>query len=179
MTIRSSLVLCCLGVLLAATPAWAEHSLATSQLWYGPVLRAHFPSKIPIHGWKYPISEIPCLPKDITKFRVTAGTTTAVGVCAFQVRGSVTLSPIPTPFEVVDGARGRRYMLHLQAYLFSPQGKLVWSQQGFPAGGAWINGSGDSADFTLIDSYRGSTSRHELLLLAAGDLIFFSSPRTQ
>lgn len=166
-------------ILLTATPVLAQESLATSKLWYAPILRAHFPSKIPIHGWEYPISEIPCLPADITKFDVSAGTTTALNVRAFQVRGSITLGPVPAPFEVVDGAQGRRYMLHLQAYLFSPGGKLVWSQQGFPAGGAWMRGSGDSANFTLIDSYQGSTSGYELIVLAAGDPIFSSSSETR
>lgn len=166
-------------IVLAATPVFGQESLATSKLWYAPILRAHFPSKIPIHGWQYPLSEIPCLPADITKFDVSARTTTALGVRAFEVRGSMTLASVPAPFQVVDGAQGRRYMLHLQAYLFSPEGKLVWSQHGFPAGGAWMNGSGDSASFTLIDSYQGSTSAHELIVLAAGDPIFSSSSETR
>ena len=161
-------------ILMASTPVFAQESLATSKLWYAPILRAYFPSKIPIHGWEYPISGIPCLPADITKFNLSAGTTTAYGVRAFQIRGAITLGPVPAPFEVVDGAQGRRYMLHLQAYLFSPEGRLVWSQQGYPGGGAWMNGSGDSASFTLINSYQGSTNANELIVLAAGDPIFSS-----
>ena len=70
-------------------------------------------------------------------------------------------------------------MLHLQAYLFSPQRKLVWQQQGFPAGGSWMRSSGDSGTFTLINSYSGPTSGYELIILAAGDPIFSSSSETR
>lgn len=167
------------AVILSMGAAEAEDSLATSGLWFGPILRARFPDNIPIHGWEYPISEIPCLPSDITKFSLTAGTTTAFGVRAFAVRGSVLLGAIPSPFEVFDGAQGRRYMLHLQAYLFSPGGKLVWTQQGFPSSGAWVHVSGASADFTLIDSYQGPIQGHELIVLAAGDPVLSSSSESR
>lgn len=150
-------------------------TLATTDLWYGPVLRGHFSTTIPIHGWDYPLSELPCLPQDITTFDVSA--TVAGG--AFQVRGAITLGKVATPYSVLDGAQGERYMLHLQAYLFSPNGRLVWQQQGFPAGGAWVEAGGDSASFVLIDSYSGSASGHELIVLAAGDPIFSDSSETR
>ena len=157
-----------------ATPEQVP-TVATTDLWYGPVLRGHFPATIPIHGWDYPLRELPCLQQDITTFDVTA---TGTGG-AFQVRGSVALGKVATPFSVLDGAQGKRYMLHLQAYLFSPNGRLVWRQQGFPAGGAWVEADGDSASFTLIGSYSGRTSGHELIVLAAGDPIFSDSSETR
>jgi hypothetical protein len=71
-------------------------------------------------------------------------------------------------------------MLHLQAYLFSPAGALVWQQKGFPAGGAWLPSSGARAEFTLINAYRGATlSGHELLVIAAGDPIFSTKSETR
>jgi hypothetical protein len=166
------------SLLPAGTSATAD-PLAGSELWYAPILREHFPSEIPIHGWDYPISEIPCLPKDITKFHLQPDVTSALGPRAFRIRGSVELSSVPPPFEVVDGAKGRRYLLHLQAYLFSPTGQLVWSQQGFPAGDAWIAASGGSREFTLIDLYQGPTQGYELIVLAAGDPIFSDSAETR
>ncbi len=161
--------------LLSATTALAQDTLATSGLWYGPVLRSRFPTAIPIHGWNYPIGKIPCLSKDITKFNVTTGTTTLAGVRAFLVRGSIGFGSVPPPFEFIDGAHGKRYMVHLQGYLFSPNGKLVWQQQGFPKA-AWIPATGGSATFILINGYSGSTSKHELIIVAAGDPIFSSNP---
>jgi hypothetical protein len=162
-----------------ATAAVAADTLATSGLWYGPVLRAHFPKAIPIHGWNYPIGKIPCLPKDITKFNVTAGTTTLYGLRAFQIRGTVRFDSLLPPFEVIDGTQGKRYMVHLQGYLFSPDGRLVWQQQGFPKRNSWVRASGDSARFILINGYSGSTSKHELIVVAAGDPIFSSNPETR
>ena len=166
-------------VLLAASNAVTAqkvHTVETTNLWYGPLLRSHFPKVIPIHGWDYPIGQLPCHSKDITEFNITANTTRAYGSNAFQVRGSVTLGSITSPFNVIDGAQGKKYMLHLQAYLFSPTGRLVWQQKGFPIGNAWVKADGGSVDFTLIDSYSGSTAGYKLIVLAAGDPIFSSNP---
>lgn len=150
-------------------------TVATTNLWYGPVLRKHFPKSIPIHGWEYPISKLPCHPTDITHFDVTTATTRTYGSLALQVSGSLTLGSITSPFEVIDGAQGKKYMLHLQAYLFSPSGKVVWKQKGFPVGNAWVKAEGGKVNFTLINSYSGNTDGYKLFVLAAGDPIFSSS----
>jgi len=159
---------------IASTAASAQkvHTVETTNLWYGPLLRNHFPKTIPIHGWDYPISELPCHSKDITQFNLTATATST----AFQVSGSVTLGSLISPFTVMDGAHGKKYMLHLQAYLFSPTGRIVWQQKGFPIGDAWVKAEGSIVEFTLINSYSGSTSGYELIVLAAGDPIFSSNP---
>ncbi len=144
------------------------YTVKTTNLWYGPILRSHFPNSIPIHGWDYPIEQLPCHTEDITQFIVTTKKTSS----AFQVSGSLTLGLLVSPFSVMDGAHGKKYMLHLQAYMFSPSGRLVWQQKGFPVGDAWVNASGGKVEFTLINSYSGSTSGYEVIILAAGDPVF-------
>jgi len=164
-----------LSVASTAASAQTVSTVATTKLWYGPILRTHFPTVIPIHGWEYPIDQLPCHSTDITKFNMSATTTRIYGSPALKVSGSLTLGSITSPFEVLDGAQGKKYMLHLQAYLFSPSGKIVWQQKGFPTGNSWVKANGGSVDFTLINSYAGSTDGYLLIVLAAGDPIFSSN----
>jgi hypothetical protein len=169
-----------LSVAFTVAPVTQEvPTVATTNLLYGPILQKHFPKTIPIHGWDYPIGELPCHTTDITHFDVTATTTRAYGPPALQVSGSLTLGNIISPYEVIEGAQGKKYMLHLQAYLFSPSGRIVWQQQGFPAGNSWVNAEGGKVNFTLINSYTGSTVGYELFVLAAGDPIFSSNSETR
>jgi len=158
---------------IVSIPASAQkvHTVKTTNLWYGSLLRNHFPENIPIHGWDYPIDQLPCHSIDITRFNASPQKT----LSAFQVSGSLVLGSITSPYSVMDGAQGRKYMLHLQAYLFSPAGKLVWQQRGFPQDNAWISAEGGKVEFILINSYSGSTSGYELIILAAGDPIFSTS----
>jgi hypothetical protein len=63
-------------------------------------------------------------------------------------------------------------MLLLQGYLFSPQGKLLWSQQGFPQGGSWVPHNGSTIKFKLINKFLGSLKGYTAAILAIGDPIF-------
>jgi hypothetical protein len=167
-------------LLAAATvPLQAQQSASSSGIWYASVLKERFPQGIPIHGVTYALDDIPVLPRDVTRFQVSAVVAQVIGARALRVSGSLQLGAILQPFEVIDGAQGQQYMLYLQAYLFSPRGALVWEQQGFPAGGAWVQASGSQVQFMLIDAYRGSLTGHELLVIAAGDPIFSSNPETR
>ena len=148
----------------------ASDTLGTSNVWYASLLRQYFPSKIPIHGIEYSTKTMPCLHKDITKFDIVAEKVNLFGP-AFQVKGTVKLGTVTQPFQVIKGAMGEKYMLHLQAFLFSPNGKILWQQKGYPQGGAWVNGNGDSASFVLVDAFNGSIYGSKLLIIAAGDPI--------
>ena len=150
-------------------------TLRVSGVGFAKELRRLFRDSIPIHGSNYAFDRIACLPRDITTFDVSAGKSGP----ALSVEGSLKLSGLPAPFKVIDGARGARYMLHLQAYLFSPEGRLVWEQQGFPRGNAWVKASGDSVTFQLIDSYGGRLAGYELLIVAAGDPILSEVSETR
>ncbi len=156
---------------LGAHPA----TLKASGVWFAKELRGRFRESIPIHGSAYAFDRIACLPRDITSFDVSATSSGA----ALSVEGALKLSALPSPFKVINGAQGPRYMLHLQAYLFSPEGRLVWQQEGFPQGNAWVNASGDSVNFRLIDSFKGSLASHELIIIAAGDPILSEVSETR
>jgi hypothetical protein len=141
--------------------------VSKSGAWFARLLRDRFGRTIPIHGHGYPVDEIACLPRDITNFQVSAQTTGSV----FSVEGSLRLAALPAPFKVFDGAKGRAYMLELQAYLFDRGGRVTWQQQGFPEGDAWVSASGGTVRFRLIGASAGATSGSELVVLAAGDPI--------
>jgi hypothetical protein len=141
---------------------------------YARILRSHFPQAMPIHGVEYRIAELPAVSKEIAFFQVKASSRGG----ALSVSGSVTLAPIPKPFEVTDSANGRRYMLHLQAYLFAPDGQLIWTQWGFPED-AWVSSDGGRREFVLIDSFHGSLHGCELIIIAAGDPVFSDSSETR
>ena len=152
-------------------------SSGASSVWYSSILKKYFPSKLKINLNEYSIKDIPCLPTDITKFNVVAEKVNLYGP-AFQVKGSIKLKAVPLPFWVIDGAMGEKYMLHLQAFLFSSSGNIIWQQNGFPKGG-WVNGRGDVVDFILIDAFEGSINKAVLLIIAAGDPILSDNSDTR
>lgn len=151
--------------------AYSQHTVSKSKVWYASLLKKYFPYGMPIHGITYSLNDIPCLPRDITKFEIVAEKTDIGLGPAFEVRGTLVVGKIMEPFGVIDGAKGKKYMLHLQAYLFSSTGNVLWQQKGFPKGDAWVSANGGSVEFRLINSYRGSIKGNILLILAAGDPI--------
>jgi len=162
----------------AQTEERAGYTVADSPVWYATTLLALFPEAIPLHGVTYAARELPCVPVDLTSFSGSASTTDIGFGPALVVQGSVSLRPLPPPFRVLDGGMGKRYMLHLQAYLIAPSGRVVWSQEGFPQGGPWVSAEGAQANFTLIDAYSGPTARHTVLIVAAGDPVLSALAKT-
>ena len=59
-----------------------------------------------------------------------------------------------------------------QAFLISPNGEVVWSQQGYPKNNSWVESHGSTTQFQLIGSYNGSVKNHTAVILAVGDPIF-------
>lgn len=150
---------------------FSQNTVSTSKIWYASLLKKYFPHGISIHGINYPLDTIPCLPKDITKFNITAEKVNIGLGPALQIKGTLKLGKIEEPFSVIDGAKGKAYMLHFQAYLFSPIGIIIWQQKGFPIGDSWVSAAGDQVEFRLINAFNRSTNRCVLLIIAAGDPI--------
>ncbi len=104
-----------LNIITAAEQA----TLATSKLWYAQILQERFPVSIPIHGSNYSINDLPCLPIDITTFDITTGTTSFIGVRAFQIQGAINLAAIPPPFKLYEGSSshliGLRKLVHRES----------------------------------------------------------------
>ena len=149
-----------------------QEVLSKSQVWFGKALRAWFPEKIEIHGATYYNTRIRCSNKEITHFKAQAGKTNIGLGPAFWIEGSFTLDSLPHGLKTVNGAKGKKYMLLLQGYLFSQQGKLLWSQQGYPQGESWVPHSGSTARFKLIDKFSGSLKGCTAVIIAIGDPIF-------
>jgi len=148
-------------------------NLKASQVWFAEELRKRFEDYIPIRGSEFAFDQVATLPKDITRFDFSAKET----VITFSVAGSLRLSALPPPFKVTGGAEDGGYKLYLQAYLFSPTGRLVWMQQGEPRENAPVSANGGSVTFNLIDTYMGSLAGHDLLVVAAGDRILPEASR--
>lgn len=137
-------------------------SARASQVWFAKELRKHFQDSVFIHGYDLPLNRIACLPKDITRFNFSAKGT----VITFSVSGSLELSALPAPFKTIGTVPDSGYKLYLQAYLFSPTGRLVWTQEGVPHEEAPVSADGGTITFDLIDTYMGSLKGHELLVVA-------------
>ena len=152
---------------------------SNAEVWCISPLKVRFPTGVKIHGIAYPLNKLLCLPQDITNFTITAGRKNIGLGPAFAVEGSLTLGAISPPFKVFDGAQGKKYSLHLQTFLISPEGQVVWEQQGFPQGGSWISADGATVRFMLINAYSGPTKGYRALILAAGDPILSGSSETR
>lgn len=150
---------------------FSQERLSESSVWFSKVLKSLFQDKISIHGVDYYLSRIPCSDVDITHFNVKSGLTNIGYGTALYIKGSLQLDALPKNLRVLDGAQGKKYMLLLQGYLFSPDGKLLWKQQGFAQNNSWVNISGSSSDFVLINSFSGSLTGCTAVILAVGDPI--------
>ena len=149
----------------------SDYSVKNSTSKIAVELRKYFPSSVSIHGATYTLNEISCSPQNLAQFSFASEkVNTGLGP-ALRVYGKIKLTALPKPFKVINGAFGRKYMLFLQAFLVSPSGSIVWQQQSYPQGDAWVNASGETKDFLFIQSYQGQTAGHTLVILAAGDPI--------
>lgn len=155
--------------LLAASTSAKAQSLNSSDVWYADLLRQHFPVTIRSGTSSYALSEISTTPVDITRFEVTVDRQGSV----VSVQGSVVMRALPDGFSVFDGANGRRYMLHLNGFIFGPSGNMLWEQHGFPQRGAWTRADGETRQFALVGNGRVPIPRGStLVILASGDPIF-------
>lgn len=143
--------------------------ISTSDVWYASELRELFPSGIEIEHWEYSLDELPCLPEDIITFNIDeTGVVNQGGARGFGLSGTLEVGAIESPFHVIDGT----YMLKLQAYLVSPNGQVVWTQNGYLRGEAWVSDQGHTGEFVLISAYSGSPSGHKLIVVALGDPVY-------
>ncbi len=149
----------------------AQDILSDSSVWFSKALISLFPDKIFIHGVDYYPSRIPCSNIDITHFNVKSGLTDIGSGPALYIKGSLQLDALSSNLKVIDGAQGKKYMILLQGYLFSPDGKLLWKQQGFAQNNSWVNISGSTSQFILINSFSGSLTGCTAVILAVGDPI--------
>lgn len=160
-----------IALLLSMIFSFSQNTVSTSKVWFSGLLKEFFSKGLPFHGLTHPLDVLPCLSSDIAAFDVSAGITDIGLGPAFQIKGSINLGGISDPFRVMNGTKGKKYMLFLQGYLVSPKGQIIWQQQGYPVGDAWTSSSGDKKDFLLIDSFNGSTKGAVLILIAAGNPI--------
>lgn len=168
------LAVVCLAAVVSLSPlvvpgASAGDLVGESGVWYAKILRTLFPQGVEIHGTTYPLATLPCLPKDITRFSITAGRKDIGLGPAFAVEGSIHLGKVTSPFRPL--ATDRLYALHLQAFLIAPDGRVVWRQKGFMRGNKLVSADGGAGNFMLIGAYRGPVSGYRALVLAAGDPI--------
>ncbi len=159
------------SLLISPCIVHAQDSIASSSTWFAKALRDWFPEAIEIHGAKYPITRIRDASVDLTHFKSKAGKSDIGLGPTFSIKGSLTLDSLPPGLKVIDGTQGKKYMLLLQGYLFSPEGKLLWSQKGYPKGNSWVQASGSTTKFHIISRFKGMLKGCTAVILAAGDPI--------
>lgn len=168
-----------LSVLLAtactigATPVSGQEKLDRSEIWYAQALRQWFNEKIPLGRTEVYLGRLAVCP-DITKFEFETGLVSFLDDRAFQVKGALRLGALPMGFEVLDGSKGRKYVLHLQGYIFSPSGERVWMQNGNPTS-PWVDRGGGTVTFSLIGPYTGPVSGYHGAVVAYGDPLLVKS----
>lgn len=140
------------------------NSVANSEVWFARLLRSKFGNTIRFNDHDYKSDELACLPIDITTITLS---TRRIG-SGLYVEGTLKLDPLPKGYSALNRQRSE-YFVILQAYLFSPEGILVWTDDGFPKGESWVSVHGGDRSFILADDYAGRLDGHELLVLAAGD----------
>jgi len=161
---RKVLVACFL-VAASATLSQADR-VADSDVWFAKLLRSKFGKSVTFDDRDFKLRSLACLPIDITTFQLSPKRTAH----AFALNGKLKVKALPKGYSVLN-PRKPKYMLILQGYLFSPTGKLVWAQNGYPKGSAWIGESGGTVSFILVDEYSGLTKGYELVVFVAGDPI--------
>jgi hypothetical protein len=161
-------------VIFCFTSNYGQTSLAESSIWYAKYLNNWFPEKIPILSTLIYTTRIRCSNVDITHFDASAYKLNSSIGTSFQIEGKLKIDALPTGLDVFNGVKGEVYMLLLQGFLISTNGKIVWTQEGFPVGNAWIPKKGGTVYFTLINSYEGSLDGLTAVVIAAGDPIDIS-----
>ncbi len=157
---RSKTLIIFLFVIMMVMPISA---MSLSNVWYASLMDKYFHSGVFLHNIKYSHY----LSKDITNFDVSVDKINIGFRPALQIKGTVKIGNLPSSAIAVNG----KYMLFLQAYLISSNGKIIWQQQGFPKNNSWMNANGDTASFLLINNFNGSTDGATLLIIAGGDPI--------
>lgn len=142
-------------------------ALSEATVWFAREIRRRFGDEMPLSGTPIPLREVACLPVDITRFVVTPAATGGVLI----LEGELIIGALPSGFSAFDGAQGRRYMVQIEAFLFSPTGELVWQQTGYPVGGAWIDAGGQSVLLRIVNPAPSTLPGHDLLLIAIGNPI--------
>ena len=165
MRLRLTLLVVTAFLLATEGPASGQ-ALDVARVWYAKELREHFPNGVPIHGYTHPIDEIGVSPVDVTHFEIVAETVPVGSESILRVSGTLRIDPLPT--EVRTFLKPR-YMIRLQAYLFSPDGSLIWTQHGFPQGDSWIGRSGGVRRLRLANDLRTPVGDAILIILALGD----------
>ncbi len=142
--------------------------LENANVWYAEELRARFPNGVPIHGYTHPIDEIGASPVDVTHFDIVAETVPVGSESILRVSGTLRIDPLPAEVRTF-GNPPPRYMVKLQAYLFSSDGRLIWTQHGFPQGDSWIGRAGGVRRLRLANDLRAPVGDARLIVLALGD----------
>ncbi|MDP2620389.1 MAG: hypothetical protein Q8P46_09460 [Hyphomicrobiales bacterium] len=152
----------------SATTGTLGPSLAAvnvSTVWFAQELIVHFGQSLPFHGSNFAFDRLASLPADITTFDVSA----KMDAATLSVAGSLELSALPIPLAAEGGGEDSSYKVRLQAYVFSPIGRLIWMQEGSPQEDAAVSAKGGSVAFELKRRFRGSLRGHLLLIVAAGE----------
>ena len=112
-------------------------------------LRNAFDGSINFHRHNFSFQELPCFTKQGAVVDCQAILGEGVGGTVLTVSGTVGFHPVPEQVRLMSGRGSEQYMALLQAYLLSPEGEVLWTQQGFPKGGSWLERSGGKREIRV------------------------------
>lgn len=153
---------------------FSQNTISTSKIWYASLLKKYFPSGIIIlrAGGRIKLQNLPCLPKDITKFNVVAEKVNIGLGQAFQIKGILKLDKIVSPFyKFFRYSKKKEYLLILKAFIFSSNNEILWQQKGYAIGSSYVYADGDEIEFKLINSLKYSIKGCTLLIMAIGEIV--------
>ncbi len=157
----------------------ADYSLKRSRVWYAPIIQQNFPSQVRVCGFETQIDGFNLYPKDITKFRAVSKVATSQGLLALKIGGSVAFGPLSAPFKASKENKNR-FAMYIEAFLFSPDGRLYDVQSFSKEGGNWVSLKGGKVNFSIIlgkgyDFDRGGWA----LLIASGEPLSVGSSEAE
>ncbi len=141
------------------------------KVWYGPTLKSLTVFDWSIYGKKIGLGKLQCLPSDTTHFKVSVDTTNIGFGPALAVSGKITVRKPPVPYEFFG-------MVNLRAYLVSPDGYVIWQQEGMPKD-ANIGKKGGTSTFILINALNSGQVRGSKLYIFALGESFYSNATKQ
>jgi len=100
-------------------------NLGNSRVWYAASLKEHFPALLRACGVETPLNDFAVLPRDITKFILSAKVTYKDILPVLALKGRVKIAALPSSMRAKKKRHGRSYDLYIDAFLISANGRVV------------------------------------------------------
>ncbi len=150
-------------------------NIENSRVWYSASLKEHFPTLLRACGADTPLNDFAVLPRDITKFSLSAKVTYKDMLPLLGIKGRVKIAALPSSMKAQKKRHGRSYNLYIDAFLISAEGRAVDITSTEAAAPLFSKGGTASFSFDIGKGYyfsKGGT----VLVVASGAPITSAYP---